>query len=92
MNRNQSEERDQQEERPGAGYNLRPRTKLLDADDEVRLINNKVLTVVHAPEILKKSTNRPRTEWIVIREDATEGSNQAGPAKEEEIGEDQQKK
>ncbi|EFX78903.1 hypothetical protein DAPPUDRAFT_104913 [Daphnia pulex] len=74
----------------GPGCNLRPRPWFSDSDDTARLTKHKVLTFVHAPEILKKPTYRTRTEFNVIRENATlketrrdGGSKQAGSANED---------
>lgn len=90
MSRDQAEERAQEEEPHGQGYNLRPRPRSADADDAARLSKYKVLTVVHAPEVLKKPTYRTRMEFTVRGENTSPketrqdgGSSQAGPEKDD---------
>ena len=90
MRRDPAEERAEEEELHGPGYNLRPRSRSASADDAARKNKYKVLTVIHAPEILKTPTYRTRTEMMVTRrEEAPKetrqdgGSSQAGPGNED---------
>ncbi|EFX65903.1 hypothetical protein DAPPUDRAFT_116855 [Daphnia pulex] len=86
-----AEERAEEEELHGPGYNLRPRSRSANADDAALKNKYKVLTVIHAPEILQTSTYRTRTEMRVTRrEDASPketrqdgGSSQSGPGNED---------
>lgn len=91
MRRDPAEEKAEEEELQGPGYNLRPRSRSASADDAARKNKYKVLTVIHAPEILKKPTYRTRMKWMVTRkEDAIPketrqdgGSSQSGPGNED---------
>jgi hypothetical protein len=90
MRRDPAGERAEEEELHGPGYNLRPRSRSASADDAARKNKYKVLTVIHAPEILKTPTYRTRTETMVTRREewAKEtrqvgGSSQAGPGNED---------
>jgi hypothetical protein len=95
MRHDPTEERAEEEELHGPGYNLRPRSRSANADDAARKNKYKVLTVIHAPEILKKPTYRTRTEFMVTRRENASaketrqdgGSSQSGPANEDQAEE-----